>query len=181
MRIFRHRVPGMVRSLKRRPPICVWSSRRHAAPAEQDRALNALVAQQCKCGWPGSGDTSAALAALVAYAAAQREAPNFTAAILLDGKPAGTAHFSGFAAPEKTFTFGSLSRGSHSVTLRKQGVGTLHYVLAYDYSLDARSPGRISGLRVRRTVRPANGKRRSRDDGPCSAVALASGGKRVRR
>lgn len=124
--------------------------------ADRDRALQALVAQQCKCGWPGLDDTAAALQAVVAYTAAQHTVPNFSAHVELDGKPAGRAHFAGFNAPAHTFTLRGLSPGSHTLVLRKSGAGALHYLLSYTYALAPDAPGRLAGLRVRRTIRPAN-------------------------
>ncbi|HET6896047.1 MAG TPA: hypothetical protein VFH72_11755, partial [Candidatus Baltobacteraceae bacterium] len=129
---------------------------RGAPAADQDRALQALVAQQCKCGWPGLEDTAAALRGILAYAQAQHGAPNFVAQVSVDGKPSGDARFRGFSAPAHTFTFNDLKAGSHTIVLRKRGNGTLHYVLSYTYSLNADSPGRLAGLRVRRTIRPVN-------------------------
>jgi len=75
---------------------------------------------------------------------------------MVDGKPAGTSQFAGFSAPDRTFTLSALAKGAHAVTLRKRGPGTLHYIVAYDYRLGPQSPGRLAGLRVRRTVRAAN-------------------------
>ena len=46
------------------------------APAEQlDGAVRALVAQQCRCGWPTSDDTASAVTALSAYAATEKFVP----------------------------------------------------------------------------------------------------------
>lgn len=129
---------------------------RGASAADRDRALQALLAQKCTCGRPGLDDTAAALHGIVAYAAAQHAAPHFTAGIDVDGKPAGSASFNGFGAPAHTFMLRSLSAGSHTIILRKNGAGTLHYVLSYTYAVPADAPGRLSGLRVRRTIRPAN-------------------------
>ena len=129
---------------------------RNAPAADQDRALEALVAQQCKCGWPGLDDTAAALQAVAVYAREQRTAPNFTAELLVDGKPRGTARFSGYAAPSHAFMLQALTPGSHTIVLRKRGAGTLHYVLSYTYALGPDAPGRLAGLRVRRTIRPVN-------------------------
>ncbi|HLI95513.1 MAG TPA: MG2 domain-containing protein, partial [Candidatus Baltobacteraceae bacterium] len=129
---------------------------RGAPAADQDRALQALVAQACKCGWPGLDDTAAALQGVAAYAAAQRTHPNFTATLEVDGKPAGNAHFAGMNAAAHTFTLRDPAAGSHTIVLRKSGSGTLHYLLSYTYALASDSPGRLSGLRVRRTIRQAN-------------------------
>lgn len=129
---------------------------RKASQADQDRALQALVAQQCKCGWPGLDDTAAALEAIVTYANAQRDVPDFTAQVAVDGKPAGSAHFTGFAAPAHTFALDRLASGTHTVTIKRTGSGTLHYVLSYTYALAPDAPGRLSGLRARRTIRAVN-------------------------
>ncbi len=126
------------------------------APAEdQDRALRALVAQSCRCGWPSLADTAAALRAIGTYA--QHESvPNFTAELLVDGKRAGSASFRS-AAASKTFVLPlSLTAGNHTLTLRKTGSGMLHYIVSYTYKLGADAPGRLSGLRVIRTIHPAN-------------------------
>jgi uncharacterized protein YfaS (alpha-2-macroglobulin family) len=128
---------------------------RGAAAEDRDRALRALVAQSCRCGWPSLGDTAAALRAIGAYAS-REGVPNFTAELLVDGKSAGSASFRSSAAT-KTFVLPlSLTAGNHTLTLRKTGSGTLHYVVSYTYKLSANAPGRLSGLRVIRTVHPAN-------------------------
>ena len=126
------------------------------APVEdQDRALRALVAQSCRCGWPSLGDTAAALRAISAYAS-NESTPRFTAEIAIDGKTVGTASFTS-AAASKTFALPlSLASGKHSLTLSKTGTGTLHYVVSYTYNLNANAPGRLNGLRVIRTIHPAN-------------------------
>jgi uncharacterized protein YfaS (alpha-2-macroglobulin family) len=131
-------------------------SERDAPRADRDRALQALVAQQCRCGWPGLRDTAAALQAIVAYAGTERTAPDFTVSVSVDGKTSGSAHFAGYSARPHTFTLRGLHEGSHRIVLRRAGHGTLHYLLSYTYTLPADAPGRLSGLRVRRTIRPAN-------------------------
>jgi hypothetical protein len=128
---------------------------RGASAEDQDRALRALVAQSCRCGWPSLGDTAAALRAISAYAS-KESTPKFTAQIAVDGKTVGTASFTA-AAASKTFALPlSLASGKHNLTLRKTGTGTLHYVVSYTYRLDANAPGRLNGLRVIRTIHPAN-------------------------
>ena len=129
---------------------------RNASTEDQDRALRALVAQQCKCRWPGLADTASALEAIVAYSREHRSPPDFTVQPLVDGRPQGTFRFAGFAAPDQTIALTSLTPGAHTIALRKTGAGTLHYLVTYDYRLGARAPGRYSGLRVTRTIRSAN-------------------------
>jgi hypothetical protein len=129
---------------------------RRASQQNIDRGFEALVAQSCKCGWSGAQDTAAALEAAVAYASAVDAPANFTAALFIDGKSAGTAHFTGSGQSPQTFTLRDLSAGRHTVALHKTGSGTLHYNVAYTYSLGSHAPGRLAGLRVIREVRPAN-------------------------
>ena len=106
---------------------------------EQDRALRALVAQSCRCGWPALSDTAAALTAIAAYSA-QTQAPNFTVAIIVDGKTVATGGPFNYAAATRTFTLPALSKGSHALVLRKNGSGVLHYVVSYTYKLGANAP-----------------------------------------
>ena len=42
------------------------------------------------------------------------------------------------------------------MTLKKTGQGLLHYLVAYRYRLQGNQPGKLNGLRVTRTIRPAN-------------------------
>jgi uncharacterized protein YfaS (alpha-2-macroglobulin family) len=129
---------------------------RNAPAADRDRALAALVAQQCKCGWPGLRDTAAALRAVVAYSADQRAVTDFTVQVRVDGKPAGSAVFTGMRAPARVLMLDNLAAGAHTIRLIRRGTGTLHYLVSYTYAVGANSPGRLAGLRVRRTIRPAN-------------------------
>jgi uncharacterized protein YfaS (alpha-2-macroglobulin family) len=125
------------------------------APAEdRDRALRALLAQSCRCGWPSLSDTAAALRAISAFAS-RESAANFTAELLVDGKTVGSGTFRGSSA-SKTIALPALSPGNHVLALRKSGSGTLHYVVSYSYQLGTDAPGRFNGLRVIRTVHPAN-------------------------
>jgi uncharacterized protein YfaS (alpha-2-macroglobulin family) len=49
-----------------------------------------------------------------------------------------------------------LPPGNSELVLSKSGEGRLHYLTAYRYRLPGNPPGRLQGLRVTRTVRPAN-------------------------
>ena len=129
---------------------------RGAAPGDLDRAFRALLAQQCRCGWPALSDTASALQAIVAYAATQTGPPNFSVTFLVDGKAIGAARRLTAATPATTFVLPKLAQGSHTLALQKTGSGMLHYVVSYKYTLDGSAPGRLNGLRVIRTVHPAN-------------------------
>lgn len=129
---------------------------RGASTDDQDRALRALSAQSCRCGWPALSDTASALEAIGAYAATEGGPPNFSVAFVVDGKTVGSAGPINKAAATQVFVLPKLTKGAHTLTLRKNGSGILHYVVSYTYTLDANAPGRLSGLRVIRTVHPAN-------------------------
>jgi uncharacterized protein YfaS (alpha-2-macroglobulin family) len=128
---------------------------RGASVDDQDRALRALLAQGCRCGWPALSDTAAALIAITAYSA-HSVPPNFTASLIVDGKTVASGGPFNSTTASRTFTLPTPSKGAHTLLLRKSGTGVLHYVVSYTYKLSANAPGRLSGLRVIRTVHPAN-------------------------
>ncbi len=130
-------------------------SARGARSNDQDRALRALIAQSCRCGWPALSDTAAALIAITAYSAYSAP-PDFMASVIVDGKTIASGGPFNYAAATRSFTLPTLSMGGHMLTLQKKGTGLLHYVVSYTYKLGASAPGRLSGLRVIRTIRPAN-------------------------
>ncbi|HET9392924.1 MAG TPA: Ig-like domain-containing protein [Candidatus Rubrimentiphilum sp.] len=129
---------------------------RGAAAGDLDRALKALLAQQCRCGWPALSDAASALHAVVAYSATETGPPNFSLSVTVDGKAVSAARRITGATPAATIALPKLAAGSHTLALQKTGTGTLHYVVSYTYSLAANAPGRLNGLRVIRTVHPAN-------------------------
>ena len=50
----------------------------------------------------------------------------------------------------------ALPRDRNDLILTKTGQGTLHYLVAYRYRLQGNQPGKLNGLRITRTIRPAN-------------------------
>ena len=66
--------------------------------------------------------------------------------------------FQGYQQPslELSVPMAQLPKGQSNLVLDKAGEGELHYVTAYRYRLKGNPPGRLQGLRVTRTVRPAN-------------------------
>jgi uncharacterized protein YfaS (alpha-2-macroglobulin family) len=121
---------------------------RHAAVEQQDGAVRALVAQQCKCGWPTMDDTASALTALSAYAATEHLGPA-TATATVGSATVATAQF-GSTASSQTFTVQASSLHGNAVALR--GNGTVHYALLYTYDVPPNSPGELAAFRVVRTV-----------------------------
>ncbi len=120
------------------------------APVEQlDGAVRALVAQQCKCGWPTTTDTASALTALAAYARTERLGPA-TGKVTVGGATVATAPF-GATASSQTFTLAASSLRGNAAVVHAQG-GTVHYVLLYTYDVPSDAPGELSAFRVVRQV-----------------------------
>ncbi|MDB5071325.1 MAG: large extracellular alpha-helical protein [Candidatus Eremiobacteraeota bacterium] len=102
-------------------------------------------------------ENAAALGALVDLA--NREQPaNFTATATLAGKTLVHESFSGAKSPQRTakVPMRDLPTGRNEVALAKDGTGTLHYAVTYNYRLAGNAPGRLNGLRITRIVRAAN-------------------------
>ena len=51
----------------------------------------------------------------------------------------------------------ALPRGKSALALTKQGTGTLHYTVGFDYAIRGAAPGTYQGIRIDRIVRPAGG------------------------
>ncbi|MFY9631859.1 MAG: Ig-like domain-containing protein [Candidatus Cybelea sp.] len=124
---------------------------RHAAAEQTDGAVRALVAQQCRCGWPTADDTAAALTGLSAYAATERLTPG-TATATVNGHEIAQARF-GTTASSQTFTVeaSSLKAASAIVVTSSLG-GRTHYTLLYMYPVAPDAPGELAAFRVVRTI-----------------------------
>ncbi len=131
----------------------------HAAPEQLDGAVRALVAQQCRCGWPTTDDTASAVTALSGYAATERLTPG-SATARVGSRTIGTAHF-GSTAFSQTFTVpASELHGTNLVILSGATAGsavegqhaTAHYLVLYTYPVPANAPGELAAFRVIRTL-----------------------------
>jgi len=122
---------------------------RHSSAELQDGAVRALVAQQCRCGWPTLDDTASALTALAAYAATEHLGPA-TAGVTVGGKSVATAQF-GSTASSQTFTLPVSSLSGDAAVVTATG-GTVHYTVLYTYDVPANAAGELSAFRVVRTV-----------------------------
>jgi uncharacterized protein YfaS (alpha-2-macroglobulin family) len=117
------------------------------APAEQiDGAVRALVAQQCKCGWPTTADTASALTALSAYAATERLTPSTVTAMVGD-RTVVSVKF-GRTASSQTIAVDASSLNGKAVAIE----GNAHYTLLYTYPVPPDSPGQLAAFRVIRTL-----------------------------
>jgi alpha-2-macroglobulin len=149
-----------------------WLSSRTAAQAEalrllverktsaeiQDRALRGLLTLRREGTWGSTYDNAQALAALVAYSKQQPTPPQFKAIAQLANKTLVSQTFAGYQKTNvnQTVPMAELPRGQNDLVLQKTGEGTLHYLTAYRYQPQGNQPGRLNGLRVTRTIRPAN-------------------------
>ncbi|HZY97341.1 MAG TPA: Ig-like domain-containing protein [Candidatus Cybelea sp.] len=152
---------------------------RHAPPELLDGAVRALVAQQCKCGWPTIDDTASALVALAAYASTERLAPA-TATAMVGNQTIGTAHF-GSTASSQTFTVPASSVRGNAVVV-KTSTGSVHYILLYTYPVPNDAPGELAAFRVIRTINSPSGTGSAgasplatMDLGPAQPVDVAAG------
>jgi alpha-2-macroglobulin len=128
---------------------------RRAPPEELDGAIRALVAQQCRCGWPTTDDTASAVTALAAYAATERLASGVAIATV-GNRTIGTARF-GSVATSQTFTVTAASVPAnfplHVILSGIEGRhGTLHYLVLYTYPVPPNAPGELAAFRVIRTL-----------------------------
>lgn len=130
---------------------------RHAPAEEVAGAVRALVAQQCRCGWPTSNDTASAVMALSAYAATEKLAPG-TATASVGDQTIGTATF-GSTASSRTFTVAASSLPANAplrVVLRRAPgdtkSGAVHYIVLYTYPVPPDAPGELAAFRVMRIL-----------------------------
>lgn len=129
----------------------------HAAPETLDNLVRTLTISHCTCPFLDTYATAQRLSALSAYLKPQPASVNFDATAAF-GKETVHAAFQGPSAPLKHIRFGSTGGAGTQSSLRlaKTGTGTLHYEMVYAYALTGAQPGVLSGLRITRTVRPAN-------------------------
>ncbi len=122
---------------------------RHAPVEQMDGGVRALVAQQCRCGWPTTTDTASALTALAAYARTERLGPA-TAKVTVGGATVASASF-GATASSQTFTLAASKLHGNAAVVRADG-GSVHYVMLYTYDVPSDAPGELAAFRVVRQV-----------------------------
>jgi alpha-2-macroglobulin len=131
---------------------------RKANTEEVDRLLQGLLSLRRKGTWQNSYDNATALRGLLAYSQRSPQPANFSAQANLAGKTLQTAEFRKDDTPPVTIQVSAadLPKAETDLKLQKSGQGTLHYLVAYRYRLQGDQPGRMNGLRVTRSLRPAN-------------------------
>jgi uncharacterized protein YfaS (alpha-2-macroglobulin family) len=108
--------------------------------------------------WGDSYDNAEALDAIGEYGIAQGPVPNFTATATLAQTSVMNERFVGYAKTQRSafVPMASLPHGRAALSLAKEGVGTLRYVVSYEYRPSNGLPGAINSLRLLRDIRPAN-------------------------
>jgi alpha-2-macroglobulin len=131
---------------------------RQSPPETVDRLLQGLLTLRRDGTWTTPFNNAEALTALVDCSQQEATPPNFTASAQLAGKTLVSGEFQGDRKPSLSHLvpMAELPKGRQTLTLQKSGQGTLHYLTAYRYRLKGDQPGRLNGLRVSRTVQPAN-------------------------
>jgi len=119
---------------------------RRASAEQIDGAVRALVAQQCKCGWPTTDDTASALTALSAYAATEQLTPS-TATAMVGDRTVVSVKF-GRTASSQTVTVDGASLHGRSVMIE----GNAHYTVLYTYPVPVNAPGALAAFRIIRTL-----------------------------
>jgi len=131
---------------------------RGGAPDLLDNMLKSLLGLRRNGIWGDSYDNAEALDAIVDYGVAQGPAPDFSATATLARTSLMSERFGGYVDPERNafVPMARLPRGSSDLLLAKDGTGTLHYVVSFEYKPSNGEPGAMNGLRVLREIRPAN-------------------------
>ncbi len=150
---------------------------RHAPQEQLDGAVRALVAQQCRCGWPTTYDTANAVTALTAYAATEKLVPG-TATATIGNTTIGTATF-GSTASSQTFTVPASSLPPNApLRVTVNGVegarGTLHYIVLYTYPVPANAPGELAAFRVIRTLNDPTVATSAKTSAPVATMDIAT-------
>lgn len=131
---------------------------RESSPELLGRIVNGLLALRRDGSWGFPYNNAQALSVLVNYAQRLPAPPDFEATVQLAGEQLAKQQFQGYQQPslDLSVPMAELSTGESELVLDKAGAGELHYLTAYRYRLNGNPPGRLQGLRVTRTVRPAN-------------------------
>jgi hypothetical protein len=131
-----------------------------AMPAERiDKTLTSLLGMRRNGTWGCACDDAEALNALVTYDKKTGPPGSFGVTVRAGGASA-LATFQGYAKSLQAFSFElgpkGVPVGKSTLTMNKQGSGTLHYTVALRYPSPDSGPGAYSGIRIDRLVHPAN-------------------------
>ncbi|MBE9145487.1 alpha-2-macroglobulin family protein [Planktothrix mougeotii] len=123
-----------------------------------DKLVQSLLNLRQDGTWGSSYNNAQALTALVAYADTETTPPNFNVAIQLGNQILGETQFKGYkdSSYRLNVPMSELPKGKNDLILQQSNQGLLNYWVAYRYRLEGNQPGRLNGLRITRTIRPAN-------------------------
>ncbi|MEM8603379.1 MAG: alpha-2-macroglobulin family protein, partial [Cyanobacteria bacterium P01_H01_bin.121] len=131
---------------------------REARPELLDRLLKGLLDLRTQGTWQSTYYNAQALNAIAAYAETEPINAQFQATAKLKRDVILDAQLNSKTNPVATATVpvANLPGGQSDLVLSKSGQGNLHYLAAYSYRLQGDQPGRYSGVRVIRKLRPVN-------------------------
>jgi len=123
-----------------------------------DKLVQSLLNLRRNGTWLTSYNNAQALTALVEYSQLQPTPPNFTVTTKLAGTKLSEDRFQGYekSSSQLHIPMNKLPQGLNDLILQKNGGGTLHYLVAYNYRLRGNQPGRFNGLRVTREISNVN-------------------------
>ena len=131
---------------------------RNSEPERLSRLVEGLLELRREGTWQSPYGNAQALSALTSYAQSLPAPSNLEATVQLAGEQLASQQFQGYeqSSLETSIPMADLPQGTSDLILNKTGEGLLHYLTAYRYRLQGNPPGRLQGLRVTRSVRPAN-------------------------
>ena len=131
---------------------------KNSQSATVDKLVESLLNLRRDGTWGGSYDNAQALTALTAYSQTEATPPNFNVAINLGDQTLGETQFKGYKDSNFSLNIpmSELPKGENNLILEPSNQGKLNYWVAYRYRLEGNQPGRLNGLRITRTIRPAN-------------------------
>jgi uncharacterized protein YfaS (alpha-2-macroglobulin family) len=130
-----------------------------ARSEELAKLAQSLLALRRNGVWPNTHDSAIALTALADYSQLQPPPTRMTVQAQLGGQTVGSASFDGqrhASTIQVPIAQWPKAGGRQELRLQKSGQGLLHYEITQRYRLQGNPPGRLNGLRISRTIRPAN-------------------------
>ncbi|AMW29934.1 alpha-2-macroglobulin family protein [Arthrospira platensis] len=108
--------------------------------------------------WQNDYDTAEALTALVAYQQTQTTSESFRVNLEVGGYISEQIELGndGNSSFNLNLPMAELPQGNYQLSIQPENSGNLHYWIKYSYRLEGKQPGQLNGLRVIRTIRPAN-------------------------
>lgn len=127
-------------------------------PETISRLVESLLNLRRQGTWQNDYDTAAALTGLVAYQQTQNTSENLQVNLQLGDKLQQQIELGndGNSSFNLNLPMAELPQGNNQLSIQPQNSDNLHYWIEYRYRLEGKQPGKLNGLRVIRTIRPAN-------------------------